>query len=91
MLPDGWRDRLIAVNNANTRGATGWCLEVHDLLVSKLAAGRDKDLEFVCEAIAQELAQEAILVARLDSTPMDTAERDRIKTRARAYFRVARR
>jgi hypothetical protein len=41
VLPDGWRDRLVAVRNANTRGATGWCLEVHDLIVSKLAAGRE--------------------------------------------------
>ena len=25
-VPAGWRDRLVAVRNANTRGATGWCL-----------------------------------------------------------------
>jgi hypothetical protein len=31
----------------NTGGAVGWCLEAHDLAVSKLIAGRAKDLEFV--------------------------------------------
>src|SRR5690349_19806306 len=31
VLPHGWEQRLIKVQNANTRGATGWCLEVHDL------------------------------------------------------------
>jgi hypothetical protein len=30
ILPDGWRDRLIKVSNANTMGAVGWCLEPHD-------------------------------------------------------------
>jgi len=27
-------------------GATGFCLDVHDLVLSKYAAGREKDLEF---------------------------------------------
>jgi hypothetical protein len=35
-LPAGWRDRLVPVRNASTRGATGWCLEVHDLLPSSM-------------------------------------------------------
>ena len=34
VLPDGWRERLVAIRNENTRGATGWCLEVHDLTVA---------------------------------------------------------
>jgi hypothetical protein len=47
VLPDGWEQRLVRVENANTMGAVGWCIDVHDLAVSKLAAGRDKDLLFV--------------------------------------------
>src|SRR5215207_2005550 len=43
VLPDGWQDRLVRLHNDNTMGATGWCLEPHDLAVSKLAAGREKD------------------------------------------------
>ncbi len=34
-LPAGWQDRLIAIDNANTSGYVGLCLEVHDLLMSK--------------------------------------------------------
>ena len=34
-LPSGWKVRLVAVSNANTRGATGLCLDVHDLVISK--------------------------------------------------------
>ena len=42
-LPKGWEQRLVPIQNANTRQATGLCLEKHDLVLSKLAAGREKD------------------------------------------------
>jgi len=42
ILPEGWRDRLVKVERERTMGAIGWCLEVHDLAASKLAAGRKK-------------------------------------------------
>jgi hypothetical protein len=37
---------LIRLSNENTDGAPGLCLEVHDLVLSKYAAGREKDLAF---------------------------------------------
>ena len=30
-LPDGWENRLTPICNPNTNGATGWCIEVHDI------------------------------------------------------------
>ena len=54
VLPRGWRDRLVPIHNANTRGATGWCLEVHDLVIAKTVAGREKDLEFLLEVAPQD-------------------------------------
>ena len=47
VLPEGWRERLVKVDTPGTMGAVGWCLEPHDLAVSKLIAGRDKDARFV--------------------------------------------
>ena len=47
VLPEGWRDRLVKVQNANTAAPageprfTGWCLDKEDLCVAKLAAFRD--------------------------------------------------
>ncbi len=41
------RRRLVPIENANTKGIRGLCLSPVDLAVSKLAAGREKDLEFV--------------------------------------------
>ena len=70
VLPDGWRDRLIAIRNANTRGATGWCLEVHDLVVSKLVAGREKDLAFARAALKHGLASGDLLRDRAATLPI---------------------
>jgi hypothetical protein len=71
ILPAGWRDRLVPVRNPNTGGGTALCLEVHDLAVSKLVAGRDKDLEFVAGLLRHELACLQTLQVRLELTTLD--------------------
>lgn len=82
VLPGGWEDRLVAVHNANTRGATGWCLDIHDLLISKLVAWREKDRRFVAAALNHGLANRATLLARLDLTELASVElRDAIRRR----------
>ena len=70
-LPEGWENRLVPVRNENTRGATGWCLETHDLAASKLIAGRPRDIEFVGCLVRHRLADPGKIEARLDSTPAD--------------------
>ncbi len=67
-LPAGWKNRLVPVRNENTRGAVGWCLEPHDLAVSKLAAGRKKDLVFVGALLRQRFAKAEIIRERLAAT-----------------------
>ena len=53
VLPEGWRDRLIRVQNPNTAAPSGrpqyigWCLDKEDLCVAKLCAFREKDQNFV--------------------------------------------
>ena len=69
-LPAGWKERLVGISNPNTRGATGWCLEPHDLVVSKLVAGREKDLLFAAEAVRHGLVSPDVLAARLRVTPL---------------------
>lgn len=46
VLPAGWKSRLVRLENENTGGTIGWCLSPADLAVSKLLAGRAKDLDF---------------------------------------------
>ena len=56
-LPANWESRLVPVHNENTRGVTGWCLHPADLLVSKLLAGRQKDLAFVAGVLGHQLVR----------------------------------
>src|SRR5260370_29794696 len=86
VLPSGWRERLVPVRNANTRGATGWCLEAHDLVLSKYIAGRDKDDRFVRAAIASRLVEKSTLLERLPTVPADDAIRERVRRRIEGDF-----
>lgn len=70
VLPPGWRERLIHVSNENTGGTVGLCLEVHDLCVSKLVAGREKDLNFVRAAILENYATRDLIAERLRGCPL---------------------
>lgn len=69
VLPDGWRERLVKVETPRTMGTIGWCLEVHDLAVSKLAAGREKVFTFVGEMISLGFASGKLIGTRLNQTP----------------------
>ena len=77
-LPEGWQDRLVPIRGPGTLGYTGWALEVHDLLVSKYVAGREKDRLFNRAALAHGLAQSATLDQRLANTPVSAELRARI-------------
>lgn len=73
-LPEGWRARLVPVRNENTRNCTGWCLELHDLAVSKLAAGREKDMEFLRGMKSEGLIDSTTLRNRIKATYFSTQE-----------------
>ena len=75
-LPEGWEERLVPVQNAQTKDATGWCLETHDLGVSKLIAGREKDVAFVNVLVTHGLADPSLLGDRLSTAPVDPRIRE---------------
>jgi hypothetical protein len=74
-LPEGWRDRLVKVQNANTAGPagglqfTGWCLDKEDLCVAKLCALREKDQNFVSELLRAGLVDPGVVATRLATVP----------------------
>lgn len=80
-LPRDWQRRLVRVDNANTGGCAGLCLEVHDLAISKYVAGRGKDLEFTRELARHGMTGKKILLARLASTKLDAAIRRAVRGR----------
>lgn len=69
-LPAGWEARLVPIRGPGTRGATGWALEAHDLVVAKLVAGREKDRAFASVALRHRLVGVPLLRARLDATTL---------------------
>lgn len=58
----------------NDRTVIAWCLEVHDLVLAKLAAGRPHDFEFVEEAIRSRLADPDRLSIGVDLMPQSHRE-----------------
>jgi hypothetical protein len=72
-LPEGWRSRLIKVQNVNTAapGGTpqfiGWCLDKEDLCVAKLCAFREKDRNFVDALIGARLVDGDVVIDRLST------------------------
>ena len=70
-LPPNWMKRLVAIRNANTRNVTGWCLEAHDLALSKYVAGRHKDLEYTRTMVRSGLLERKTLLSRLRAMDLD--------------------
>ena len=83
VLPRGWRDRLVRIENPNTSGVAGLCLDVHDLAISKLVAGREKDLEFTRELARQGMTDSKTLFSRLKETEVPMETRKLIEARIR--------
>jgi hypothetical protein len=75
-LPEGWERRLVPLQVGVVKV---YCLEIHDLVVSKLAAGRLKDLEFAAAILKRRIASAASLRRRINRFPI---ERERARLRA---------
>jgi len=88
VLPQGWEQRLVAVRNENTRWATGLCLEPHDLLIAKHVAGRDKDLRFIRDAVAQGWVDREVLEGRLSTMTIEDSIRELVTARIASDFRA---
>ena len=55
------------------------CLEPHDLVLAKLVAGREKDLEFADALIARGLVDPKVLLERVDDLPVLAAIQRRVR------------
>ena len=67
--PAGWQARLIRVEvpaHGPQPGAIAWCLSMHDLVLSKLAAGREHDVEFAKQALEHRLVSPEQLLLGLE-------------------------
>jgi hypothetical protein len=85
VLPAGWRDRVVVFDNADTRPGRGLCLDPHDLVVSKLAAGREKDFEFAAALLLAGLIDADVLSERAEILDTVPAVRRRVVTWIKAF------
>jgi hypothetical protein len=87
-LPAGWAERLIPVPVATRSGGRiiGFCLEVHDLVLSKYVASREKDRAFNRAAIRHGLVDRERLLERLRATEVDPDFRRTLRERIESDF-----
>jgi len=78
VLPKGWERRLVPLKGGDTGGAIGWCLDLHDLVLSKYAAGREKDLRFNEELVRTGRIERSRLRSLLRNLPVSETARRRI-------------
>lgn len=83
VLPEGWTDRLVSIVGEGTGGVVGQCVEVHDLAVSKLIAGREKDLSYISALLTHRMADPQTIRDRLARTSIDGPQRAACETRLR--------
>ena len=80
VLPKGWQNRLVRVQNQNTDLKVGLCLEPHDLAAAKLYAGREKDWHFVQEMLMHRLIEPGLLSERIGRLSMSLEHQARLQT-----------
>ncbi|MER7275561.1 DUF6036 family nucleotidyltransferase [Dactylosporangium sp. NPDC000244] len=78
-LPAGWRDRLVLVDTASTHPGRGYLLDPYDCVVSKLVAGREKDLAFATALLEAGLIDPALLAQRVDMLDIAPALLQRLR------------
>ena len=74
VLPEGWQQRLVRVQNENTRSAIGYCIGLDDLALSKYVANRPKDREFIRELLRQRYVDPEKLLAMAPLLPVEVGQ-----------------
>jgi hypothetical protein len=80
--PAGWEQRLVPVRVPRSPRdetlVTGWCMEPHDVVLAKCAAGRERDWEFAREAIRHGVVDADELLRRASDLPLSASHREHV-------------
>lgn len=90
-LPAGWTERLVRIQNENTLQVAALCLEPHDLAVSKLVAGRQKDTEFVLQLVRQGIIDSGRIDTLIGALPIAPGETVHVRERWQRILKAAER
>ncbi|MHB1090295.1 MAG: DUF6036 family nucleotidyltransferase [Ilumatobacteraceae bacterium] len=80
VVPSGWDDRVVAYMEADSAPSHAICLDPHDLVVSKLVAGRQKDIEFAKALLEASLISVKLLVERAEMLEVPRAVITRVRS-----------
>jgi hypothetical protein len=75
-LPQGWEGRLVPVPVGDVRGL---CLEINDLVLSKWAAGREKDRDYARVAVQHRMVERSTLLERVQTMPLESDHLSRLR------------
>ncbi|GIK76960.1 MAG: hypothetical protein EDQ89_02925 [Acidobacteria bacterium] len=88
VAPSGWQGRLVVIEVEGRAGSgqrvSAHCLEPHDLILAKCAAGRDRDWDFAGHALAAGVVELQTLLDRAADLPVSDARQARVRKRLRA-------
>lgn len=87
VLPEGWRDRLVKLDNPSTYPGRGLCLDPHDCVLSKMVAGRQKDYDFATALLKAALLEPKTLAERIELLGISESEKERIRGWLRGALR----
>jgi hypothetical protein len=80
--PAGWEDRLVKIEIpprvGKNRLTTALCLEPHDLVLAKCAAGRDRDWDFARAALRAGIVEYEELRGRVGDLPLEEKGQERV-------------
>ncbi|WP_445148880.1 DUF6036 family nucleotidyltransferase [Baekduia sp. Peel2402] len=86
--PEGWEGRLVPVpvpaRVASDRRPVAWCLEPHDLVLSKCAAGRPRDWDYAQAALRAGIVRLDVLLERTPDLPIPQVGREHVEKMLRA-------
>lgn len=81
--PEGWEERLIEVQipprPGEEKGPVALCLEAHDLVLSKGAAGRERDWEYIKAALRAGIVEYDELLGRAEHLSIGSEARARVR------------
>lgn len=79
VLPVGWEDRTEILDRQDSRPGFARCREPHDLVVSKLVAGREKDITFAAALLTHGFVASATLHERAEMLDQPSAVIRRVR------------
>jgi Nucleotidyltransferase of unknown function (DUF6036) len=89
-LPEGWVERLVPFRSRRARGVTAWCLDAHDLFVSKLAVSREKDMAFLRKMLQHKFVKPATVLQRIHELPIHASRIEDLRAQTQSLLAEAR-